>query len=90
MVETLKHNNIPFDEGNYQLIEYLDNYSNGDGKKVKVKDLGKKVALNWVFAQSKHNQKLFFTSTFRTLTESFIGRRVLVLLRLFPVLATVR
>jgi len=49
MVETLKHNNIPFDEGNYQLIEYLDNYSNGDGKKVKVKDLGKKVALTNAF-----------------------------------------
>lgn len=44
MVETLKHNDIPFDEGNYQLIEFLDNYSNGDGKKVKVKELGTKTA----------------------------------------------
>lgn len=49
MVETLKHNNIPFDEGNYQLIEYLDNYSNGDGKKVKIKDLGKKSCFNKCF-----------------------------------------
>jgi len=49
MVETLKHNDIPFDEGNYQLIEFLDNYSNGDGKKVKVKELGKKTALTNAF-----------------------------------------
>lgn len=44
MVETLIHNDIPFDEGNYQLVEFLDNYTNGDGKKIKVKELGKKVA----------------------------------------------
>lgn len=44
MVETLLHKDIPFDEGNYQLLEYLDSYQ-VDGKKVKVKDLGKKVAL---------------------------------------------
>jgi len=49
MVETLKRNDIPFDEGNYQIIEYLDNYQIADGKKVKVKDLGKKVALTNAF-----------------------------------------
>ena len=26
MIETMKQNNIPFDQGNYQLIEYQDNY----------------------------------------------------------------
>ena len=63
MVETLKHNNIPFDEGNYQLIEYLDNYSNGDGKKAKVKDLGKKVALtNAFFFQCSPFSRYHFTN----------------------------
>lgn len=45
MIETIKRNDIPFDEGNYQLIEYQDNYFINDKKKVKVKDIGKKVAL---------------------------------------------
>ena len=45
MIETLKRNDIPFDEGNYQMIEYLDSYLISDTKKVKVKDIGKKVAL---------------------------------------------
>ncbi len=49
MIEILKHNDIPFDEGNYQLIEYQDNYFISDGKKVKVKDIGKKVALTNAF-----------------------------------------
>ena len=49
MVETLKRNDIPFDGGNYQLIEYQDNYFIADKKKVKVKDLGKKVALTNAF-----------------------------------------
>lgn len=43
MVETLRHNDIPFDEGNYYKIEYFDSYETSDGKKVKVKDLGNKV-----------------------------------------------
>ena len=49
MVETLKRNDIPFDGGNYQLIEYQDSYFITDKKKVKVKDLGKKVALTNAF-----------------------------------------
>jgi phosphoribosylaminoimidazole-succinocarboxamide synthase len=49
MIETIKRNDIPFDEGNYQLIEYLDNYFINDNKKVKVKDIGKKVALSNAF-----------------------------------------
>ena len=49
MIETILHKDIPFDEGNYQLIEYLDNYQINDGKKVKVKDIGKKVALTNTF-----------------------------------------
>ena len=49
MIETLKRNDIPFDEGNYQLIEYQDVYSISDNKKVKVKDIGKKVALTNTF-----------------------------------------
>jgi phosphoribosylaminoimidazole-succinocarboxamide synthase len=49
MIETILHKDIPFDEGNYQLLEYLDNYQINDGKKVKVKDIGKKVALTNTF-----------------------------------------
>jgi phosphoribosylaminoimidazole-succinocarboxamide synthase len=49
MIETIKHNDIPFDAGNYQLIEYLDNYQVATGKKVKVKDIGKKVATTNAF-----------------------------------------
>ena len=49
MIETILHKDIPFDEGNYQLIEYLDNYQIADGKKVKVKEIGKKVALTNAF-----------------------------------------
>ena len=49
MIETLKRNDIPFDEGNYQMIEYLDSYLISDTKKVKVKDIGKKVALTNAF-----------------------------------------
>ncbi len=44
MIETILHKDIPFDEGNYQLIEYLDNYQIADGKKVKVKEIGQKIA----------------------------------------------
>ncbi|MCU0343962.1 MAG: hypothetical protein MUF28_09085 [Ignavibacterium sp.] len=44
MVETIKRDDIPFDEGNYQMIEYLDSFLINDSKKVKIKDLGKKVA----------------------------------------------
>jgi phosphoribosylaminoimidazole-succinocarboxamide synthase len=49
MIETIKRNDIPFDEGNYQLIEYHDSYILSDDKKVKVKDIGKKVALTNAF-----------------------------------------
>lgn len=49
MVETIKRDDIPFDEGNYQMIEYLDSFLINDSKKVKVKDLGKKVALTNAF-----------------------------------------
>jgi len=49
MIETFKRNDIPFDEGNYQLIEYHDSYIISDDKKVKVKDIGKKVALTNAF-----------------------------------------
>jgi phosphoribosylaminoimidazole-succinocarboxamide synthase len=49
MIETFKRNDIPFDEGNYQLIEYHDSYILSDDKKVKVKDIGKKVALTNAF-----------------------------------------
>lgn len=49
MIETIKRNDIPFDEGNYQMIEYFDSYSISDTKKVKVKDIGKKVALTNAF-----------------------------------------
>ncbi len=49
MIETMKQNNIPFDQGNYQLIEYQDNYFINNNKKVKVKDIGKKVALTNAF-----------------------------------------
>ncbi len=48
MIETLLHKDIPMDEGNYQLLEYLDSYQ-VNGKKVKVKDIGKKVALTNAF-----------------------------------------
>ncbi len=50
MIETIKRNDIPFDEGNYQLIEYDDSYILSDDKKVKVKDIGKKVALTMHFS----------------------------------------
>lgn len=49
MIETFKRNDIPFDEENYQLIEYHDSYIISDDKKVKVKDIGKKVALTNAF-----------------------------------------
>jgi phosphoribosylaminoimidazole-succinocarboxamide synthase len=49
MIETMKQDNIPFDQGNYQLIEYQDNYFINNTKKVKVKDIGKKVALTNAF-----------------------------------------
>lgn len=45
MVETIIRNDIPFDKGSYQLIEYQDNYFIDDKKKLKIKDLGNKVAL---------------------------------------------
>ncbi|KAB2848882.1 MAG: hypothetical protein F9K42_08150, partial [Ignavibacterium sp.] len=48
MVETLLHKDIPLDEGNYLLLEYLDNYQ-VNGKKVKVKDIGRKIALTSAF-----------------------------------------
>ena len=49
MIETIKRNDIPFDEGNYQLIEYQDIYLINENKKAKVKDIGKKVALTNAF-----------------------------------------
>ena len=49
MIETILHKDIPFDEGDYQLIEYLDNYQIADARKVKVKDIGRKVALTNAF-----------------------------------------
>lgn len=49
MIETILRKDIPFDEGNYQLIEYQDNYFIDDKKKIKVKDIGKKVALTTAF-----------------------------------------
>ncbi|HMN16463.1 MAG: hypothetical protein HND40_07955 [Ignavibacteriota bacterium] len=48
MVETLLHKDIPLDEGNYLLLEYLDSYQ-VNGKKVKVKDIGRKIALTSAF-----------------------------------------
>lgn len=48
MVETLLHKDIPLDEGNYQVLEYLDSYQ-VNGKKVKIKELGKKVASTSAF-----------------------------------------
>jgi len=49
MIEIIKHEDIPFDKGKYQLIEYQDNYFISSTKKVKVKDIGKKVALTNAF-----------------------------------------
>ena len=45
---TIENNNLkkelPFDDQNYQLLEYPDYLTNGGAKKVKVKDLGTKFA----------------------------------------------
>ena len=45
---TIENNNLkkelPFDDQNYQLLEYPDYLTNGSAKKVKVKDLGTKFA----------------------------------------------
>ena len=58
MVETLKRNDIPFDEGNYQLIEYQDSYFISEDKKVKVKDIGKKVNIEFdILAKYAQNSK---------------------------------
>ncbi len=50
MIETNLKTDIPFDAGNYQILEYLDVFHLDSKKKAKVKDLGQKIAhLNTVF-----------------------------------------
>lgn len=44
MIGTTKRSDIPFDGENYQLIEFEDNFYINTEKKIKVKDLSKKVA----------------------------------------------
>jgi len=44
MIETVTRNDIPFDEGIYNIVEYLDYFFISENKKVKVKDAGKKTA----------------------------------------------
>lgn len=44
MIETHKKTDIPFDDQNYQSIEYYDCYHISPVKKTKIKDLGAKVA----------------------------------------------
>ena len=44
MIEEKNIKNIPFDESNYQLIEYTDTIQVDQNKKVKVKDSGQKFA----------------------------------------------
>lgn len=44
MVETHKKTDLPFDEENYQLLIYEDNFFLNNEKKVKVKDLAKKTS----------------------------------------------
>ena len=44
MIITTKRNDLPFDEASYELIEYEDLFALNDKKKLKIKDLGKKVA----------------------------------------------
>lgn len=44
MIETHKKTDLPFDEENYQLLIYQDNYFVNGEKKVKVKDLAKKTS----------------------------------------------
>lgn len=44
MIKDYKRKGIPFDEQNYQLIEFADQFSPLKNKTVKVKDLGKKFA----------------------------------------------
>ena len=49
MIQTTKRTDIPFDETNYQLVDYEDIFIINGEKKVKIKDIGKKVALTNVF-----------------------------------------
>lgn len=44
MIETHKKTDLPFDEGNYQGIIFLDNFFINAEKKIKVKDISKKTA----------------------------------------------
>lgn len=44
MIGTIKRTDIPFDGENYQLLEFEDYFYINNDKKVKIKDLGKKVA----------------------------------------------
>jgi phosphoribosylaminoimidazole-succinocarboxamide synthase len=44
MIATTKQTDLPFDGANYQLIEYEDFFYLNEDKKVKIKDIGKKVA----------------------------------------------
>jgi phosphoribosylaminoimidazole-succinocarboxamide synthase len=49
MIETFTKKEIQTDENNFQTVDYMDNYYVTNSKKVKVKDLGKKVALTNAF-----------------------------------------
>lgn len=50
MIETNLIKEIPFDSGNYQILEYLDIFHINNEKKARVKDLGQKVtSLHTVF-----------------------------------------
>lgn len=44
MINQKHKNKLPFDEQNYQLIEYDDYYYSEKNKKIRIKDLGKKFA----------------------------------------------
>ncbi len=49
MIGTTIKTDLPFDESNYKLIEYEDNFYIDGKKKIKIKDIGKKVALTNAF-----------------------------------------
>jgi phosphoribosylaminoimidazole-succinocarboxamide synthase len=44
MIETNLIKDIPFDGGNYQIVEFLDIFNINNQKKTRIKDLGQKVA----------------------------------------------
>jgi phosphoribosylaminoimidazole-succinocarboxamide synthase len=44
MIETNLIKDIPFDGGNYQIVEFLDIFNLNNQKKTRIKDLGQKVA----------------------------------------------